>query len=218
MKYGQFCPIAKATEVLGDKWTLLIIREILNGGTRFSELQRGLGSISTAVLTERLKTLTDQGIIARRRASGKRNYEYYPMSACKELEPIVLSLGDWGMRWAKDNLVDEDYDVELLMLYLERSIACDMLPGPETILRFTFSDLRDLQTWWLIANDDGVDVCVKDPGRDVDVYFNSTVKVMTDVWLGHRPYKDALDSHDLTMIGDASLTRSVSKWLRCTLF
>lgn len=218
MKYGQFCPIAKATELLGEKWTILIIRELLTGGSRFNELQRGLGSISTAVLTERLKSLAESGLVVRRRLSGMRGYEYFPTPACEELAPIIVSLGKWGMRWAKDNLVDEDYDVELLMLYLERTIARDMLPGPETVLRFEFTDLHEYPLWWLIVTGNGVDVCVKDPGRDVDVYFRSTVRTMSDVWLGHRSYRDGVDSGDLSIVGDDALTRTVGKWLRCVQY
>ena len=218
MKYSQFCPIAKATEVLGDRWTLLIVREALMGATRFSEFQRGLGSISTAVLTERLKSMAENGLLVRRSLTGKRGYEYFPTPGCKELLPIIVSLGDWGMRWAKDNLVEEDYDVELLMLYLERSIIREMLPGPQTILQFDFSDLKQFRTWWLVASETNVEVCEKDPGQDVDVYFNSTVRTMTDVWLGHRTYRDAIKADELTIVGDQALTKSVNRWLACTLF
>ncbi len=218
VKYSQFCPIAKASEVLGDRWTLLVAREILMGASRFSELQRGLGSISTAVLTERLKSVSDNGLIIRRKITGKRGYEYFPTPACKELLPIIVSLGGWGMRWAKENLVDEDYDVELLMLYLERSIVRDMLPGPQTILQFEFSDLKKMRHWWLVVNENNVEVCEKNPGYDIDVYFTSTVRVMTDVWLGHRTYKDAIRADELTIIGDNALTKTVSKWLACTTF
>jgi DNA-binding HxlR family transcriptional regulator len=218
MQYGQFCPVAKATEILGEKWTLLIIRELLMGGRRFNELQRGLGSISPALLTARLKSLADHGLVVRRKIPGKRGHEYFPASSCNELLPILRSLGDWGMRWAKDNLIDEDYDVELLMLYLERSIAKEKLPGAETTLRFEFTDLSKQRIWWVVVHNDNIDICVKDPGRDVDVYFTATLRTMTDVWLGHRSYKKAIEEGDLFMVGPASLTRTVHLWLRCTEF
>jgi DNA-binding HxlR family transcriptional regulator len=218
MSYGQFCPIAKAMDLLGDRWTILIIRELLMGASRFNELQRGLGSISTAVLTTRLKSLAENGILVRKRLSGMRGYEYFPTSACKELLPIIVSLGEWGMHWAKNHLVDEDYDVELLMLYLERTVDHDMLPGPETTLRFEFTDLKQHRLWWLVASDKGNDVCCEDPGKDVDVYFSSTLRVMTDVWLGHRSYREAKGAGELTLVGPSELTRHVSKWLRCEIF
>lgn len=218
MQYGQFCPIAKATEVVGEKWTLLIIRELLMGASRFNQLMRGLGSISPALLTTRLGTLIDHGLVVRRKISGQRGYEYFPTAACKELLPILRQVGTWGMRWAKENLVDEDYDVDLLMLYMERSIAIDQLPGSNAVIQFTFSDLTKQRLWWLVVEGEKVDVCVKDPGREVDVYFASTVKTMTDVWLGHRTYTNALKSGDLKLSGTSALTRTVRSWLRCTQF
>ncbi len=96
MNYGQFCPIAKATEILGERWTFLIIRELVMGGRRFNELQRGLGDISPALLTARLKSLEQQGMVARRKASGQRSYEYFPTKACEELAPVLVALGNWG--------------------------------------------------------------------------------------------------------------------------
>lgn len=218
MKYGQFCPIAKAMEVFGDRWSLLVVREILMGAARFNELQRGLGAIYTSVLTERLKDLERYGLLVRRKVSGRRGFAYYPTPACKDLEPIILSLGTWGLRWAKDHLVDEDYDVELLMLYLERSVKPDMLPGPKTMLQFDFTDLKDLRRWWLSVESEGVEVCDKDPGQDVDVYLSSTVRTMTDVWLGHRSYRDAMEAGELHIVGDAALMRSIPKWLTCKTF
>ncbi len=218
MQYGQFCPIAKATEVVGEKWTLLIIRELLMGASRFNQLTRGLGSISPALLTARLGTLVDHGLVVRRKISGQRGYEYFPTAACKELLPVLRQIGVWGMRWAKENLVDEDYDVDLLMLYMERSIAVDKLPGSTTVIRFAFGDLKKQRLWWLVVEGERVDVCVKDPGREVDVYFASTLKTMTDVWLGHRTYTSALKSGELKLSGATGLTRSVRSWLRCTEF
>lgn len=123
MEYGQFCPIAKATEIVGEKWTLLIIRELLMGGSRFSELQRGLSLISPTILSKRLDGLIDHGLVMKKRIPGQRGYEYFPTKSCKELLPIVRSLGEWGMSWARSNLSERDYDVELLMLYLKRSIV-----------------------------------------------------------------------------------------------
>lgn len=218
MQYGQFCPIAKAVEIVGDRWTLLILRELLSGGRRFNELQRGLGTISPALLTERLKTLADRGLVLKRKIPGQRGYEYFPAGACEDLGPILKGLGEWGMRWAKDNLVDEDYDVELLMLYLERTIATDKLPGVSTILRFEFEDLKRERNWWLVVENDTVDVCVKDPGRDVDMFFKTTVRTMSDVWLGHRSYQSAIKDGSLDVVGPSDLVRTVHSWLRCVDF
>ncbi len=218
MEYGQFCPIAKATEVVGEKWTLLIIRELLMGASRFNQLVRGLGGISPALLTTRLNSLIVARLVVRRKISGQRGYEYFPTEACNELLPILRHLGVWGMRWAKDNLVDEDYDVDLLMLYLERTVVVDKIPGTNAVIRFSFDDLKEQRHWWLVVHSDRTEVCVKDPGQEVDVYLRSTLRTMTDVWLGHRSYASALRSGDLKLTGTTALTQTAKSWLRCTEF
>ena len=218
MKYGQFCPIAKATELLGEKWTLLIIRELLMGSTRFNELQRGLSMISPALLTRRLASLEETGLLYKRKISGQRGYEYFPAEPAEELLPILLSLGDWGMRWAKNNLTDEDYDVDFLMLYLRRSIVPEKLPGRQAVIKFKFLDIEDNPNWWLLVAGEEIDICVKDPGRDVDVYFTSTVETLSRVWLGHATYKETIGREELLVVGPKALTRNITSWLTCSPF
>ena len=186
MEYGQFCPIAKSTEIIGEKWTLLIIRELLMGGSRFNELHRGLSLISPTILSKRLDTLAEHGLVLKKRIPGQRGYEYFPTQSCKELLPIIRSLGDWGMNWARSNLTEKDYDVELLMLYLKRSIVPQKLIGRETVIRFKFTDIEKYPDWWLVVTGEEVDLCVKNPGKDIDVYFTSSVKTMADIWMGDR--------------------------------
>ena len=218
MNYGQFCPVAKATEILGERWTILIVRELLMGGRRFTELQRGLGDISPALLTSRLKSLEVQGLVARRRISGQRGYEYCPTAACEALLPSIVSLGEWGLCWARHMLVDEDFDLDFLMFYLERSVDPAMLPGDETVIRFMFTDLADQRDWWLLVKGDSVQVCITPPAREVDVYFATTVRTMHDVWMGDRTYRDAIQTGDLIIEGEIALTRNVSSWLRPSVF
>lgn len=218
MQYGQFCPIAKATEILGEKWTFLILRELVMGSRRFNELQRGLGDISPALLTSRLKSLEEQGVVARRKASGQRSHEYWPTEACMELVPVLQALGTWGLQYARHNVVDADLDVELLMLYLERSIDPSKLLGESSIIQFTFRDLKQQQDWWLLVQNSKVDLCLTDPGKDVDVYFFCTVRTMHDVWMGDRTYRDAMREGDLIVQGEPALLRNISSWLRPSIF
>ncbi|MCZ7600656.1 MAG: helix-turn-helix transcriptional regulator [Gammaproteobacteria bacterium] len=138
MQYNQFCPIAKATEILGERWTMLILRELLMGGRRFSTLQRGLGDISPALLTKRLRTLEEQGMVIRRRIPGQRGYEYFPTEACEALLPVLVSLGEWSLVWARYTVLDTDLNVELLMLYPERSVDPAKLKGSSTVIKFRF--------------------------------------------------------------------------------
>ena len=218
MEYGQFCPIAKATEIVGEKWTLLIIRELLMGSTRFSELQRGLSLISPTILSKRLDSLVEHGLVMKKRIPGQRGYEYFPTKSCNELLPIVLSLGEWGMSWARSNLSERDYDVELLMLYLKRSIVPEKLIGRETIIRFKFTDIEEYPDWWLVVTGDEVDLCVKDPGKEVDVYFTSDVKTMADIWMGDNTYRKAIRDDLLQIVGHDMLTRNVTKWMNNSIF
>jgi DNA-binding HxlR family transcriptional regulator len=218
MKYGQFCPIAKATEILGEKWTIMIVREILMGATRFNAMQRGLGDISPALLTSRLKSLEEQGMIVRRKITGQKGYEYFPTEACQALLPVLVAMGEWGLCWARHNVLDEDFDVDFLMLYLERSIDPSKLFGNESVIQFKFTDLVEQSDYWLLVRDENVDVCLKNPGKDVDVYFTCTVRTMHDVWMGDRTYRDAIKAGDLYVQGDPALTRNITSWLRPSIF
>ena len=218
MEYGQFCPIAKASEIIGERWTVLIIRELLMGGTRFNELQRGLSLISPTLLSKRLDSLVEHGLVMKKKIPGQKGYEYFPTSSCQELLPVIKSLGEWGMRWARSNLTEKDYDVELLMLYLQRSVIPEKLPGNENTIRFKFTDIKEYPDWWMVIQGDNVDLCVNDPGKEVDVYFTSTVKTLTDIWMGENTYKKAIRDGQLTLIGDKVLTHNISSWLRNSIY
>lgn len=218
MEYGQFCPIAKATEIIGEKWTLLVIRELLMGGTRFNELQRGLSQISPTMLSKRLDTLVEHDLVLKKKIPGQKGYEYFPTKNCQELLPIITSLGEWGMQWVRSSLTEKDYDVELLMLYLKRSINIEHLVGKETVIQFNFSDIKEYPRWWLVATDDEVDICINDQGKEVDVYFTSAVKTMVDIWVGNTTYKKAIRDGRLKIVGDKFLTRNVTEWMANSIF
>ncbi|XOV78780.1 MAG: winged helix-turn-helix transcriptional regulator [Aestuariibacter sp.] len=218
MSYSQFCPIAKAMEVLGEKWTLLIVRELLMGTTRFNVFQRGLSQISPTLLTKRLQQLEDSGLLFKKRIPGQKGHEYFPTKACQELLPLIEQIGVWGMRWARHQLQEDDFDLGLLMLYMERSILPDKLIGNETVIRFNFCDIDDFPTWWIVVNGDDIDVCVQDPGKEVDVYFNVSVRVMCELWMGDISYKKAVADGKLTLVGPKALTHHVEDWIKPSMF
>jgi len=218
MEFGQFCPIAKSMEIIGERWTVLIIREALMGSTRYSEFKRGLSLISPTMLAKRLDSLVSHGLLMKKKIPTQKGYEYFPTKSCQELLPIIRSLGDWGMRWARSNLTEKDYDVELLMLYLQRSIVPENLPGKESVIRFKFTDIQDLSEWWLVVTGDQVDVCIKDPGKEVDVYFTSSVKTMADIWMGDTTYRRAVAGGNLKIVGHSALTRNITSWMNLYLF
>ena len=115
-------------------------------------------------------------------------------------------------------ILDKDFDVELLMLYLERSIDPSKLKGNGTIIKYRFSDLTAQRDWWLVVEDGKTEICLKDPGRDVNVYFDCSVRTMCDVWMGDRTYREAIQAGDLSVQGDPVLTRNIRSWLRPSIF
>ena len=179
--YGQFCPVAKASALLGERWTILIIRELVLGTTRFSEFQRALSRISPTLLTKRLKQLEEAGIVIKKAQGGRKGFCYYLTPAGKELSPIIEHLAIWGMRWARGRLNEEELDVEFLMLELQRRLQCDALPDGETVIGITFGELKNFKSWWLIADNGAVDLCTENPGKEVDIYLHSSVRTMVEV-------------------------------------
>ena len=211
-EYGQFCPVAKATEVIGEKWTMLILREMFLGTTRFSDFQRGLSRISPTLLTKRLKHLEEKGIVIRKRLSGQKGYEYRLTAAGKELSPLVEVLAVWGMRWARGQMTDSELDVEFLMWDLQRRVETGHLPDGETVMCFIFDELEQFKTWWLIVCDDVVDLCTEDPGKDVDLYISTTVRTLVEVWEGDIDLRKALADERIRAHGEPRLARSMPKW------
>ena len=214
MEYGQFCPIAKTTEIIGEKWTILIIRELLMGGSRFNELQHGLSLISPTILSRRLDSLVEYGLVVKKRIPGQRGFQYLPTESCRELQPVIRALAEWGMCWARSNLSEKDYDVELLMLYLKRSIVPGKLIGNECVIHFHFTDVSRYADWWIVVQGDEIDLCVNDPGRNVDVWFTTSVRTMVDIWMGDTTYRQAVRNGLLKLVGDSALTRNVSDWMK----
>jgi len=131
----------------------------------------------------------------------------------RELLPVVMQFGEWGMRWARGALQEKDLDVELLMLYLQRSIRPEALPGKETVVRFKFSDLKLLSDWWLLIDGSSIDVCVQDPGREVDIYFGTDLRTMIQVWMGDLSYRAAIADGRMKIVGPLALTRDIKSWL-----
>ena len=187
------------------------------GGHRYNQIQRGLGGISTALLSKRLKGLCECGLLTKRAQPGV-GARYLPTQSALDLQPVLMSLGNWGMKWTKNNLTSDDYDVELLMLYLERSIVFENLPLPRVVIRFDFSDLTEQSAWWLIATTGAVEICTIDPEFEVDVYLRSPLSLLTNIWLGHDSYGRAVSSGQLTVHGEIALTRNITSWLRCSEF
>ena len=211
--YGQFCPVAKASELLGERWMLLILRELLLGTHRYSEFQRALSRISPSVLTKRLKQLESAGIIVRKAQQGRKGHDCFLTPAGKELAPIVEHLAVWGMRWARGQMTDDELDVQFLMWDIQRRLDLEKLPDGETVFCFIFDDLSQFENWWLIVSDGEVDLCTEHPGKDVDLYISTTLRVMVDIWEGDTGLKAAQSKKLLTTQGNRRLASSMPDWL-----
>ncbi len=218
MGYGQFCPVAKATELLGERWMLLILRELFLGSHRYSELQRGLSRISPSLLARRLKQLEQAGIIVRKQQAGRKGHDYFLTPAGKELGPLIEQLAVWGMRWARGQLADEELDVEFLMWDIQRRLQLDRLADGDTIICFIFDDLERYKSWWLVVRDGKVDLCTENPGLDVDLYISSSLRVLVEVWEGDVPIKTAIRDKLLRLQGNQKLARSMPQWLGINLY
>ncbi|MGH1461082.1 MAG: winged helix-turn-helix transcriptional regulator [Neptuniibacter sp.] len=212
MDYGQFCPIAKATEILGERWMLLVVRELFLGSHRYSELQRGLSRISPSLLTKRLKQLEDAGIVVRKTQQGRKGHEYFLTPAGKELKPLIENLAVWGMRWARGQLRDEELDVEFLMWDVQRRLKTDSLPDGDTIFCFIFEDIERYNNWWLVVRENDVDLCTESPGADVDLYIRSSLRTMVEVWEGDLALQTAFNQKKIATQGNRWLAKSMPEW------
>lgn len=215
LHYGQFCPISKAAEILGERWTILIVRELLLGTSRYSDFQRALSKLSPTLLTKRLSQLVECGLVERRSTPGQARSTYHLTAAGRELQPIVLGLGEWGMKWARGQMRDDELDVQLLMYDLCRRIDASKLPADRTVLGFNFPGLPKFGHWWiLIEADRGRELCIDHPGHDVDVQFRTNVRTLVEIWAGDTDVHAAMKSDRLQVSGKPALLRTLAAWMR----
>ena len=212
--YGQFCPVAKAAEILAERWTLLVVRELLAGSHRFNEPRRGVPLMSPTLLTKRLAELERAGIVEHRPLEVGRGSWYRLTPAGEELRPVVQLLGAWGDRWINHRIGPDDLDPALLKWDVRRRLDTAELPAREAVLRFSFRDARSgRRSWWLVVDGDEVDLCLTDHGRDVDLTVWANTKTMTHIWVGRLAIEDALASGEVTLDGSGDFARSFPRWI-----
>lgn len=219
--YRQFCPVAMASEVLCSRWTILLLRELLCGSTRFNELRRGLPRISPALLSQRLKDLEAAGIVERHASDKDASIsEYHLTPKGWDLEGVVMGLGEWGQRWISSKLSLQQLDGDLLMWDMRRNLRVDPAPPVRKVVKVRYTDAPPRESdWWLVVTPDRqVDLCKVDPGHDIDLFVNSGLKIMTAVWMGHVPFSTALSSNQIQMVGDPRLSEAFPRWLSLSRF
>ena len=217
--YGLYCPTSKACEVLMPRWTIQILGELWGGSTRFNEIKRGLPGISPTLLTKRLKEMQENGLVDRVTDPATGTIDYIRTDKAAELDTVWTELARWAQCHIEAEVALEDQDADLLMWNVRRQVELDELPPGQTVVRFNFSDATSpASTYWLIARPgETVELCVSDPGFDVDLYIETEVAVMTGFYLGRRSFEKAVEDGLFFMSGDQRLIRTFRKWFRFSM-
>ena len=202
-RYGQYCPLSMAAEIIGTRWTLLILRELLEGSTSFNDISRGVPLMSRTLLSQRLKEFEEAGLVTRIDAGKGRSSPYQLTEAGRALGTVVRSIAEWGQEWIEEEPSLEDIDVRFLMWDIRRNVRpVESLP-PRFTVRFDFEDAPDgLKEHWLVFEQGEVDLCYVDPGHEVDVHLETDLKTMTRVWMGWKGLSEAVEDESLLVTGD----------------
>jgi DNA-binding HxlR family transcriptional regulator len=218
--YGQFCPIALAAEILAERWTALVIRELLMGSVRFNDLQRGVPRMSSALLSHRLKELQFAGIVERR-PGANGGWEYHLTASGRELFPIVENMGLWAQRWLRHKLIEPaNLDPDLLMWDIRRNVINKFGPGERRyVAEFQLSGVPvSRRRYWLVFGRDGIDLCYKDPGFEVDLVIAASLRVLTEIWLGHLSIDQAERDERLRLDGSRRDKSAFRAWFALSAF
>lgn len=215
-EYGQFCPVAKATEVLDERWTLLVVRELVAGSVRFNDIHRGVPKMSRTLLSKRLRTLTSEGLVDRHEEDQGPRYEL--TDAGRDLHTVVEAIGAWGIRWMS-SLSEEDLDPALLVWDMHRRVDTAAVPDERTVVELRFPHATpELRDWWLVLTPDRVDVCHDDPGFGIDVRIETPLRTIVRIWRGELGWNDALRAGTLQLHGPPRLRRQVPDWFQLSSF
>jgi DNA-binding HxlR family transcriptional regulator/putative sterol carrier protein len=210
--YSTYCPIAKAAEMLTERWTLLLVRDLLLGACHFNDFRRSIPLITPAMLSKRLKTLEEVGIIKREVSHSAGRVEYRLTESGRELKPFVEAAGAWGQRWARSKLSHGELHPSTLMWDIHRFLKTEHLPASRTLINVEFTDLKTMRDWWLIVQAGAVDVCIDDPGYEVDVWLACTLLTLTQVFMGDLSIGSAQMSGKLRLNGSRQLIKDMSQW------
>lgn len=219
--YKQFCPVAMAAEVLCTRWTVVLLRELVAGSTRFNDLRRGVPRMSPALLSKRLKDLEEAGIIVRVASRTEAGvFEYNLTPAGRELEGVIMAIGKWGQHWVEAQLSLENLDPSLLMWDMRRNLDPTPMPDRRCVVQFIYPEQPSARRyWWLVIEPDSdVDLCSVDPGFDVDLYATVDLRTMTMIWMGLTTVGDALAREKLRLTGDRHLAKDMQAWLGLSPF
>ncbi|HEY8092608.1 MAG TPA: helix-turn-helix domain-containing protein [Acidimicrobiales bacterium] len=210
-EYGQYCPVSLGSEVLADRWTPLILREMVLGNTRFNDIERGLPGISRTLLAQRLRHLERKGVLERRPARAGRGSEYHLTPAGQALEPIIMAMGEWAVRWMFAEPEPDDVDPVTLTSWMNRLVDVDKLPDRRVVIEFRYRGSRT-STIWLVLDRGEPSVCVKHPGFDSDLIVRTDALSFTRVFSGIDSLADARRDGTVILDGPPALTKAFGQW------
>ncbi len=213
--YGQYCPIAVAAEVLAERWTPLVLRGLFCGATRFNDIQASVPRMSSALLSRRLRELEYANIIERRPVATGKGAEYHLTAAGRELFPVLDRMGAWAQKWLRREIVShKNLDPDILMWELRRAALNAERPvDRRRVARFQLDGVPVAQRfYWLVFEPDDVDICLRDPGYEVDLWIASSLRTLVEVWLGHRPLTGAVEDGGLRLDGSRSEIEAFRDW------
>lgn len=217
--YGQFCPVSQAAEVLTERWTLLVLRELLMGSTRFNDIQRGVPRMSSSLLSKRLRELERSELLVRRPLPSGRGSSYELTPAGEALGPLIVGLGTWSRDWLKREIKAVEADPALLMWDMRRSVRLDLLPQDQLVAFFRFRAVDSgRRAWWLVADSANADLCFTDPGFGVDLEIDADATALADVWMGNTDIGAAMRAGTVSVTGPDHLVRGIGDWLGFSTF
>jgi DNA-binding HxlR family transcriptional regulator len=206
LNYGQFCPVAQAAQVFADRWTPLILRELCFGPCTFGELLSAMPLISRTMLAQRLKELAHAEVVAIQPKTRGRGNLYRLTSAGEDFRPMIEMLSVWGQRWAQGGIGPDDLDPALLMYGMSRQIDPSAIPSGRTVIRFEFRGLpkrcRGRGYWWYVIQRPQVDICLRDPGFEVDAVVRADLGAFTRLSLGYSGLADVFEKGEVSFDGN----------------
>jgi DNA-binding HxlR family transcriptional regulator/putative sterol carrier protein len=202
--HGQYCPIARAIEVVGERWTLLIVRDMLCGRSRFNDLARGLPGISRALLSKRLREMVTAGIAT------KDGDGYHLTPAGEDLRPIVFGLAEWGARHAFGDPRPEELDPEVLLWWISDRVDTRDV-AKRAVVQVEIPDHK--RRYWLVIEPDDSSVCYADPGFEVDAVLSGALAELYRMWSGEIDLLDALRQGRLELRGTRWVVQGLPRWL-----
>lgn len=210
--YGQFCSIARAHEVLGGRWTLLVVRELLLGNKRFNDIRRAIPRVSRTMLSERLQGLVSARVVTR--ADGKQGPEYELTNSGKELLGLVSALGNWGQRWLPRQAIEEELDVEPLLIDMQRRVRFEALPGHPLVIRL---DIDRGRPRFLLLTRSEASLCAHNPGFPEPLRVTTPLSALVGWWRGDFGFAEAR-RRGLSVSGSQAMRRRFPDWFHRYLF